>query len=122
MTVEGECYRITWDQAAGIVRIDWLPGAEVGIEEARLVDEEIRSLHRGDVRLLVDLRDAASFDRSARELFMGLDTGYRAVALLAGSPATRMLANFFLGLKRIETPVQMFTAESEGVAWLQAQT
>jgi len=46
---------------------------------------------------------------------------YRAVALVAGSASTRMLANFFLGLKRSATPVKMFSDEPEAIAWLQTQ-
>ncbi len=59
----------------------------------------------------MDLREVQSIDRPAREFFMDRNPGYRAVALLAGSPATRMMANFFLGLKRGEIPVKMFTDE-----------
>lgn len=49
---------------------------------------------------------------------------YRAVALVAGSASasTRMLANFFLGLKRGAIPVRMFTSETDALAWLVAQT
>jgi hypothetical protein len=60
-------------------------------------------------------------DRPAREFFMDRNPNYRAVALVAGSASTRMLANFFLGLKRGAIPVKMFTSESDAVTWLQAQ-
>jgi hypothetical protein len=120
MTLDS-CYRISWDEAHGIARTDWLPGAVCGIEEARAVDAEISALGQGKVLSLVDLRRVASIDRPAREFFMDRNPNYRAVALVAGSASTRMLANFFLGLKRGAIPVRMFTAEPEAVTWLQAQ-
>ena len=122
MTAEDKNYRVSWDEAAGVVRTDWLPGAVCGIEEARAVDAEIQALGRGKVLSLVDLRDVTSIDRPAREFFMDRNPGYRAVALVAGSPSTRMLANFFLGLKRGPIPVKMFTEEDAAIAWLQAQS
>lgn len=70
---------------------------------------------------MVDLREVESIDRSAREFFMDQNERYRAVALMVGSPATRMLANFFLGLKRGSIPVKMFVAEAEAIAWLRRQ-
>ncbi|HET7397000.1 MAG TPA: STAS/SEC14 domain-containing protein [Intrasporangium sp.] len=121
MNAEGKRYRVTWDEASGIARTDWLPGAVCGIEEAHAVDAEIKALGRGKVRCLVDLRQAAGFDRPAREFFISQNPNYRAVALVAGSAPTRMLANFFIGLKRGTIPVKMFTSEADAVEWLQAQ-
>lgn len=114
-------YRVSWDEATGIARTDWFPGAVCGLAEAQAVDAEIMALDRGRVLSLVDLREVGSIDRSAREFFMDQNEKYRAVALMAGSPATRMLANFFLGLKRGSIPVKMFVAEAEAVAWLHRQ-
>ena len=46
----------------------------------------------------------------------------RAIALLAESPVTRMMANFFIGMRRMPVPIQMFTDRSEAVSWLQRQS
>ncbi len=114
-------YRVYYDHEARVVRTDWLPGAVCGLAEARAVDAEIKALGRGKVLSLVDLRLVQSIDRPAREFFMDRSPGFRAVALLAGSASTRMIANFFLGLKRGEIPVKMFTDDADAVAWLQSQ-
>jgi hypothetical protein len=121
MEDQDRCYRVWWDETGGVVRTDWFPGAVCGIDEARAVDAEIEALGRGKVLSLVDLREVRSIDRPAREFFMDSNENYRAVALVAGSAATRMLANFFLGLKRGANPVKMFTVDADAVAWLQAQ-
>ena len=122
MATEDTCYRVTWDEAAGVARTDWLPGAVCGIAEARAVDAEIRVRSQGrQVLSLVDLRYVDTIDRPAREFFMDSSPHYRAVALVAGSASTRMLANFFLGLKRGTIPVRMFTSETDALAWLDGQ-
>lgn len=113
-------FQLSWDETRGVARIDWAPGTVCGIEEARALDLEIEALGRGPVRCLVDLAGIDTIDRPAREFFMH-SPQYAAVALLAKSPATRMLANFFLGLKRTSIPARMFTDESDAVAWLVAQ-
>jgi hypothetical protein len=121
MNADNQCYEVSWDEASAVARTDWLPGAVCGIEEARAVDAEIRALGKGRVLSLVDLRQVESIDRPAREFFMDRNPNYRAVALIAASASTRMLANFFMGLKRGVIPVKMFTSEADAVAWLQRQ-
>lgn len=118
---DGKGYRVSWDEATGVARTHWLAGADCGLAEAQAVDAEITALGQGRVLSLVDLREVGSIDRTAREFFMDQNARYRAVALMAGSPATRMLANFFLGLKRGAIPVKMFVTEADAIAWLHRQ-
>ena len=113
-------YRVSWDDANQIARLDWAPGAVCDLATAEQVDREVQELGRGKVRLLVDLRPDAAVDRAARHFFINLHAHYLAVALLAGSPATRMLANFFLGMKRGVVPVRIFTSEDEAVSWIRS--
>ena len=117
-TAQG-CYQVSWDDELQVTRADWLPGAVCGIREAEAVVAEIRDLGRGPVPLLVDMREMAKLERPAREYFVQDNGGVRAIALLAESPVTRMMANFFIGMRRMPVPIQMFTDESEAVAWLQ---
>lgn len=121
MSAPGQSYRVSWDDANRIARTDWLPGAVGDLATAQQIDRDIQALGQGHVRLLVDMRPIASVDRAAREFFINLNAHYRAVAMVAGSPATRMMANFFLGLKRGSIPVRMFTSESEALDWLRDQ-
>lgn len=121
MTTDGKCYQVLWDEALEIVRVVWLPGAVCGLAEARAVNADVVALGGDTVSLLVDLRDISSIDRPAREFFMDQNSSFRAVAMVAGSPATRMLANFFMGLKRGSIPVKMFTTEAAALVWLREQ-
>ncbi|HEY0952084.1 STAS/SEC14 domain-containing protein [Nocardioides sp.] len=113
-------YQVSWNDELQIARIDWAPGACCDLATAQQVDRDVQHLGRGKVRLLVDLRPNASIDREGRHFFINLHAHYLAVALLAGSPATRMLANFFLGMKRGTIPVRLFTAEDEAIDWIRS--
>ena len=121
MTNAQDCYRVTWDDESKVARTDWLPGSVCGLAEAEAVVDEIRDLGRGLVPLLVDMREMAKLERPAREHFVGDHGGASAIALLASSPVTRMMANSFIGMRRMPVPIQMFTDESEAVLWLQRQ-
>lgn len=117
MSTPGAGYRLWWDDENQIARLDWAPGAFCDLTTAEQIDREVQALDRGKVRLLVDLRPDAAVDRAARHFFINLHAHYVAVGMLAGSPATRMLANFFIGLKRGPIPVRLFTEEADAVEW-----
>ena len=112
--------RVWWDDEAGVARAVWSKGAVCKIDEARNADAAVAALGRGPVLTLVDMRQMASIDRAAREFFARTRT-LSAVALLTGSPATRMMANVAIGVRRQVNPTKMFTVESEALAWLQLQ-
>jgi len=59
-------------------------------------------------------------ERDARVYYSSRDFAQRttAVALLVGSPVTRVMANFFISINKPAIPTQLFTSEVEAVAWL----
>ena len=76
----------------------------------------------GDARrpLLVDARGVHSIDRAARRLLSGPRAAEvcSAVALVVGSPLSRVVGNFFVGLNRPRFPVRLFDDEQRARAWL----
>jgi hypothetical protein len=66
------------------------------------------------------MRNLKSFDRAARKYFAGEEAGQtvRALAIITGSPVSRILGNFYLGINRPQTPCRLFTAEDEALEWL----
>lgn len=112
-------FRVTWDDEAKVMRVEWLPRAVCRLEEAKAVTEAIRATGHDSVPLYVDMRGMAKFERSAREHFVSDPGGVKVVALVAGSPVTKMMANFFIGMRRLPVPIQMFTDEVAAVTWLQ---
>ena len=111
-------FRVWWDEAASIVNVEWLPGAVVDLAAAQAATRAVRALSRGPVPMLVDTRGMKEFDRSARAHFLEDQSGAGAMALLASSAVSRMIANFFIGMQRQPMPVRMFTDRAAAVAWL----
>jgi hypothetical protein len=66
------------------------------------------------------MRGIRSQTRAARQHFAGAEAQKvtLAVALLIGSPVSRVLANFYLGIRPPQIPTVLFTEESEAIAWL----
>ncbi|MEO5710611.1 MAG: STAS/SEC14 domain-containing protein [Nocardioidaceae bacterium] len=121
MTDDHKSYTVWWDQPNGVVRTDWLRHAVCTLPVAHQVTADIRGLGQGRVLSLVDLRPLKSIDRESRQYFMGDHSAYRAVALVADAPVSRMIANFFLGMFSQAIPVRMFAADDAAIDWLQQQ-
>ena len=121
MTEQAPNYSLRWDEQLNLVRDVWHAGAVCDPEQARANTADIRALGHSPALILVDMRQMVKLDRGAREHFMA-DTGTsRAVALLADSAVTRMMANFFIGMQRGAFPVAVFTDEAKAVDWLRGQ-
>ena len=113
-----QVFRVWWDEKSAVARVDWLPGSEAGVEEARAVTAQVVALGLGRVPILVDMRDMLKLDRGAREHFTTSGDVASAVALVARSPVTKMMANFFIGMQRGLFPVRVFTDMEPAVDWL----
>jgi hypothetical protein len=104
----------------GIVRLTWIPNAEITLAAAKESVAAVETLSQGKVRpLLVDMRSAKSIDREARAYYgsPGMKAA-NAIALLADSAVSQVLANFFLRINKPTIPTQMFTSETEALKWL----
>ena len=110
-----------WDDEAQVLRVVWAPGSVCTGEAARMSTEAIGALALGPVPMLVDMREMQKLEREAREHFKVEKGGVCAMALLVGSPVTKMLANFFMRTDADRTPTRMFTSEPAAVAWLRSQ-
>jgi hypothetical protein len=68
----------------------------------------------------VDLTKVTAIHREARLYFAGEETAkvQSAAGLLIGSPLTRAIGNFFMGLNKPLIPTRLFTSEAEAIAWL----
>ena len=106
----------------GIVRSIALPGTEQTLADATENLRAIRSLLPGGrlAPLLVDARQARPMTREARAFYAdpGPARVAAAVAVLVGSPATRIAGNFYLRLNQPRTPTRLFTSETDALAWL----
>ena len=111
---------VMWLGDDGMFRICGRPGSVHGADEAgenvEAIPTEVRDR---PLPLLADVRHVKSVSRKAREIYR--DKRYNhalAVAILVGSPLSRMIGNIFLGLSRLDAPTRLFTSEGDALRWL----
>jgi hypothetical protein len=115
------CGCVIWLEDDGIVREKWGPHSQIGLEEAHQVMHAISVMCGGKATpTFVDLTQVTAIHREARVYFAGEETAkvQAAAALLIGSPLTRAIGNFFMGLNKPLIPTRLFTSEAEAIAWL----
>jgi hypothetical protein len=104
-----------------MIRATTLPGSVQTLVEARENMRAIEQLAK-DKRctLLVDLRQIRSQSREAREYYTRPENAKAllAVAVLVGSPMSRVIGNFFIGFSKPGVPTRLFAAEDDAIAWL----
>ena len=112
-----------WLGEDGIVRVIMLPVARQTLADAEENVRVIGSLLPSGRRppLLVDSRQLKSMTREARAYYASAETAsiVSALAIIIGSPATRIMGNFFLTLSKPPLPSRIFTAEAAALAWLE---
>ncbi len=106
---------------ADIIIARFRTGAEVTLDDSRANVALCLQRNAGRRRpLLVDLRGVKSQTAEARAYLAGREGVQvsQAVGLLIGSPVSRVLGNFYLGLNKPSVPTRLFTSEEEAQAWL----
>lgn len=110
-----------WLGEDGIVRFVSLPETRQTLEDARESIRICAKLANGRrLPVLVDIRSLTAIDGDARRYYAGEEAARveSAIALVVGSPLSRMVGNFFLSINRPQVPVRLFTIEGEALAWL----
>ncbi len=105
----------------GIVRVIHLPGVEVTLEDAKETMAAYLKLNKGKRRpLFVDTKTMKSLAREARQYYAGEEAAMvaSAVAIIVGTPVSRVLGNFYLGLSNPHLPSRLFSSEEEALTWL----
>ncbi|MFC1862542.1 hypothetical protein ACFL1Z_01130 [Thermodesulfobacteriota bacterium] len=107
-----------WQEEDGITRIKTFPNAKMTIDDAIESNEIVNNFSnlKGSI-LFIDISEIASIDRESRKFFSELENNL-AVALLVGSPLSKIIGNFFIGLNKASLPLKLFTSEDEAIRWL----
>jgi hypothetical protein len=110
-----------WLRSDGIVQLVWSQQTTVLIEDASAALEAMAQLTGGRPSpLLVDMRGTGPLDRATRSEFIRRGDLQTAVALIAGTPLTRMMANFIMSVTKPGFPIRLFDDEAPALAWLQS--
>jgi hypothetical protein len=114
----------SWIGDDGILRVLLKPGAVMTLKDVKLSTEATEELAGGKkVLTLVNMVNVRSVTREAR-VYSGSEHAARntlALALLVGSPVSRVIGNFMIGLNKTSYPTRLFTQEDEALAWLKKQ-
>ncbi len=104
----------------GIVQLVWVSGSVIALEDAVAATDAMATLTGGRrFPLLVDVHNARTQDRPARGEFVRRVDLASAVALIVGTPLSRMMGNFFLNVSKPVAATRLFDDEASAVAWLQ---
>ena len=110
-----------WLRPDGVVQQIWASQVEIGLEDATEAIQVMTELTGGRRSpLLVDTRDSRAVTRSARRELASRDDLVSAVAVIVGSPLSRVMGEFFLSVNRPRFPMRLFGDETSAVAWLEA--
>lgn len=122
MNASGEAFRARWDQAAGVVRVDWIPGAELTLASAELITTISQGFTPDPPLLLVDVRGlTGKLDKAGRKHLVDELDKLTAMALLVDSALSTMIANIFIRMQRRRIPMMLFTREQDALDWLSAR-
>ena len=110
-----------WLGEDGIVRVIHVPGAELTLENVQETMAAYLKLYKGKRRpLFIDTKTMKSLSRETRQYYAGEEAVKvaSAAALIVGTPVSKVLGNFYLGLSNPHLPTRLFTSEDEALAWL----
>jgi len=110
-----------WLGEDGIMRGIILPTDEHNLADANENGEAVAKFsEKKRCPLLIDMVRCKSVTGKARAHYARDEAGEEvsAIALLIGSPVSRIIGNFFLGINKPKYPVKLFTAETGAIEWL----
>ena len=109
-----------WLRPDGIVQVVLAPRAVIVLEDAIAATEAVTQLMGGRRSpMLVDLHDASRQDRAALREFARRGDVVSAIALIVGTPLSRMMGNLFVSMSKPLFPTRLFDNEASALAWLQ---
>jgi hypothetical protein len=107
-----------WLREDGIVQTVVFPGAEYTLVDAKQNLASIVQVSNGKrLPLLVDIRNAKTVNRAARQVFATIEC-VTSTALLIDSSISQIIGNVFLNFSKPANPTRLFTSETEAVEWL----
>lgn len=111
-----------WSDADGISWAIVEANAVLDLDDVKALGELARQTHNPDLPffLVLDARLLSNISNEARNFgtsseFSGM---LKAMAIVVDSPATRILANFYMRFNRPHTPTRVFSDDKIAKAWL----
>jgi len=103
----------------GLVHLVWGEGVVMVVGDAVAAIEAMTRLTGGlQHPLLVDVHALGPTDRAARMEFTRRGDLVSAIAIVVGTPLSRLMGNFFLSVSKPTAPTRLFDDEASALAWL----
>ena len=123
LKVETSTQKLYWDSENAIVWGELLANPTTVELAKENVDAQERlrdSMNKAKTRVLIDMTSVTEISKEARDYFANERTAsiQRATALLIGSPVSRVIGNFFMGLNKPVSPTRLFTDPHKAIQWL----
>lgn len=110
-----------WLGADNIIRSTPRLNINMTLQDALEGEEVISGLSKGGkLPRLCDYTNIRSQDVECRDFYAGpkIADACSACAIIIGSPISRIIGNFYMGLNKPKTPTRLFTIEAKAIAWL----
>jgi len=110
----------TWMGHEGIARTRVKPNSKVVLEDAIENAKAVNGLFGpAYFPIIIDTRQIKSITKEARDFFSmrGRESRVYGFAILVGSPLSKIIGNFFMGLNKPRVPVKLFTHEDKAISW-----
>lgn len=108
-----------WLRPDNIFQLVLPPGTVIGREDAADVGDAVTTLAGGHhYPMLVDARQAGPIDKEARIEISSRGDRVSAVAIIVGTPLSRMMGALIMNMSRLPMPMRLFGDEQSAIAWL----
>jgi hypothetical protein len=116
-----ETRNCSFDLEDGYILATMFDGAKFELEDAReAVDVTWNVAGQKRLPVLVDSRGVRMQSRAAREYFVSPEVArkVKAVAIVVGSPVSRVIGNFLFRMGKHHVPTELFTEMEAARAWV----
>lgn len=110
-----------WLGSDGILHMKYLPKVDVKLEDAREAFEAFKGICQGKRRpTFIDSKKLKSISRDARHFYASDEVAayISAIAIIVGTPVSKVFGNCFLAIKNRKVPTRLFTSDDAALAWL----
>jgi hypothetical protein len=111
-----------WSDTDDVSWMVFVPGSEIDEQDIHAILDLVKTtLEPGEELLaLIDIRKMETITTEARTLAASKENEsiYKAMAIVATSPAMRLIAKFFINFHKPPRPTQIFSNPEEAKTWL----
>lgn len=106
----------------GVMHFIYKQGVNLDLSAAKeVVADRLRAQENRSFPVICDVRGVKSINKEARDyLAKEGSQQIEAVAMIVGSPARKVMSNFYLAVNKPEVPTKLFISEEEAFDYLKS--